>query len=66
MTTLTRVCRFLPPEFPEDTAALLRLLAAIREPESVEGWDPRTPEQRDLDEWQADWQDTYRSLRNDL
>ena len=41
MTTLTRVCRFLPPEFPEDTAALLRLLAAIREPESVEGWDPR-------------------------
>ena len=38
MTTLTRVCRFLPPEFPEDTAALLRLLAAIREPESVEGW----------------------------
>ena len=38
MTTLTRVCRFLPPEFPEDTAALLRLLAALREPESVEGW----------------------------
>ena len=38
MTTLTRVCRLMPPEFPEDTAALMLLLAALREPESVEGW----------------------------
>lgn len=25
--------------------------------------DPRTPAERDLDEWQWDWQDTYASAR---
>jgi len=28
--------------------------------------DPRTPDEIDLDEWQAEWQATYRSLRADL
>lgn len=28
--------------------------------------DPRTAEEIDLDTWQAEWYDTYRSLRNDM
>jgi hypothetical protein len=28
--------------------------------------DPRTQAERDLDEWQAEWRETYSSLRDDM
>jgi hypothetical protein len=28
--------------------------------------DPRTDAERDLDTWQAEWQETYMSLRSDM
>ncbi len=41
----------------------IRLIETITPEAQAEYFDPRTPEQRDLDEWQQDWQDTYASAR---
>jgi hypothetical protein len=50
-----------PAEYPQFAARR----AAFRQ-QIAERNDPRTPEQIEMDEWAADWNDTYRSLREDL
>jgi hypothetical protein len=49
----------------ESTPQLYRLMFNLEHPDQIEGWegDPRTCEQKDLDEWQADWQATNESNR---